>query len=297
MTRQRSDGRNHEITQPSHRSEPGDHAWMSCREPVAPIRWPESFDTKMIRPSLSLVVAALALLAGGCRTPMKVYLAGCPNWERAAHHISADKNSEPAGLAWQAFPDLHNPVHAEIWKALRDKNRIGDGAGSVCNYYGFFLVTVSDYRNGWTSSFYDPTHRRVLLEDTEHLAFRLYGGERKAAIGSIRRLVEHLLAVDGYKALIVDDCNQIPHTGFQKENPNLPFAGLLAAKGITIRPPSILSKNDIADYGGDSECSVFAYRHLGGEILRYEVRCLKGKIIEVKRFTLATDIGDCGYIM
>ncbi len=251
----------------------------------------------MIRSGLIFVFAGLAIFLSGCRSPMEGYLSRCPNWDRAAQHMAAERQSESAGLAWAPFPDLRNPLHIQIWKALWDKDRIGDGLGCICNYYGVYLVTVSaGGDHGRLSSFYDPRHQRT-LEATEGLGFNLYRGDRKASVGSIRRLVEHLLAVNSYGGFIVDGCDQIPHDRFEKDNPNLPFPDFLAAKGITIRPPSILSKNEEADYSRYSECSVFAYRRLGGQILRYEVRCEKGKITTVEEFKLAADVGDCWGIM
>jgi hypothetical protein len=207
--------------------------------------------------------------------------------------MAAEQNADRSGLMWEAFPDLRNPVHVKFWKALWEKRRMGDGFGSICNYYEFYLVTVSDFLGMYRkSSFIDPT-RHLVIGGDEHRALDFYGGERNEA--SIRHVMEQLLAVNAYKAFIVEDCNQIPHKAFQKDNPNLAFEEFLRAKGITVRPPSLLQKNERAEISGYSECNVFAYSPYGGEVYRYELQFTNGLVTRVERFLIATDIGDCWY--
>jgi len=250
----------------------------------------------MMRHGVILAFAAVAIFVAGCRTPMKRHLARYWHWEQAAQHMAAEKNAAPVGLVWKAFPLQNDPVHVEIWKALWEEGRIGDGWGAICSYYGFYLVTVSDpFNHHRLSSFYDATNHWV-LRGSEDFAFDLYGGERTAAVASIRQLVQHLLAVSGYEAFLVDNCYEIPHTAFRQDNPNLSFADFLAAKGLGIGPPMILKKNEQGEYSPYSECSVFAYMPCGGQVFRYEIRCEGGRVSRVERFLVATDVGDCWYI-
>jgi hypothetical protein len=50
-------------------------------------------------------------------------------------------------------------------------------------------------------------------------------------------------------------------------------------------------------YIGYSECSVFAYFPLGGQLFRYEVQCKRGRIVKVRRALLCEGVGDGWEIM
>ena len=101
----------------------------------------------------------------------------------------------------------------------------------------------------------------------------------------------------GYEAFVVNDASDIPHTSYLKDNPGLSFSDLLSSKGITIRPPSIVKKNEDVDYSSYSEYTVFVYMPCAGQLFRYEIRCRRGQIVDVNRFLIGDDIGDCWYIM
>ncbi len=231
---------------------------------------------------------------------MQNVLAHYPHWDKAAQHMVSEQNSDAIGLVWEAFPDLSNPVHREIWNVFWKKGKIGDGYGAICDYFGSYLVIQSDRDDhGRLVSFYAPRLHAV-LNGKENMAFYLYGGDKDATLVNIHNLVEHLLVVNGYKASVVDDCNQIPHREFEKDNPNVPFSDFLGAKGIIISPPRILKKSKGAEYGANkewSECNVWAYEALGGRVFRYEVQCENGRITDVEKFLIGDDIGDCCYIM
>ena len=105
------------------------------------------------------------------------------------------------------------------------------------------------------------------------------------------------MAVGGYEGYIVDDCSQIPHTAFDAKNSDISFEQMLSAKGIVIRPPTLLKKIDAIDDRDHSEYSIYVYNSCGGRVFRYEVRCQNQRINDVRRFLLGSDIGDCWYIM
>jgi len=251
----------------------------------------------MNRCGFILILTALTLLAAGCCSPMQKMLAQSPGWEQSAQRMASRASSHASGLVKEPFPDLNNSIHAEIWNALLKKGKIGAGFGSISDYYGFYLVTVSTgWNEGWLSSFYNPTNHFV-LEGSEYLALSFYGGDKTATQTNVVALVQHLLAVSGDEAFVVNDSDDIPHAVYSKDNPGLSFHDLLSSSGITIRPPSFVKKNEDANQGGYSQYSVFVYMPLGGRLYRYEVRYWHGRIDEVRRFLIDADIGDCSYIM
>lgn len=251
----------------------------------------------MIRYGYITLLAALTFISG-CASPMQKVLARYPHWEKFAQHMTLERNSNEIGLVWETFPDIHNAIHRDIWNALWEKRQIADGFGTICDYYGFHLVMQSTMDDHGRVALFCKPSTHLVVSGRYDMAFALYGGDKSATIGSIRVLVKHLLAVSDYEAFVVDDCNQIPHKTFQKDNPSVPFSDFLGAKGITIVPAQILKKNERADSDDSaySECSVFVYRPCGGDVFRYEVRCKNGRIVGVERFLLGDDIGDCWYI-
>ena len=249
-------------------------------------------DDTMNRCTFTLILTALTLSVAGCKSPIQKLLAKCPGWKQEAQYIASQKGSNGSGLAKEPFPNLDNPTHMEIWKALWKNGKVGDGFGSICSYYGFYLVTVSDL-GGYarSSSFYDPTNRFV-VDGSPYMDICLYGGDKTATTTNVVVFVQHLLAVSGDKAFIVNDASDIPHSSYLKDNPALSFSDLLSSKGIAIRPPSIMRKNEDAQRSDYSEYTVFVYTPCGGQLFRYEVRCRRGQIDGVERFLIGAEIGD-----
>ncbi len=127
-------------------------------------------------------------------------------------------------------------------------------------------------------------------------ALRITRATKSATLGNIRRLVAHLAVLRGYEAFAVENAADIPHSCFQKENPQLPFADFLASKGVVVTPPGVRLVEDV-DYGAYSECNLFVYMPCGGHLFRYQVRCQDGKIVETRRFLVAALVGDWWGIM
>jgi len=254
----------------------------------------------MKRYAISLTLTGFLLM--GCRSPMQKVLARYPHWEKSAQALAAEHPSDMSEVARQPFPNVNNPVHVEIWKALRKKGKIGDGFGSICRYnddpkYGCYLVTISDlFGHSRVSYFYVPSGGWV-INASDSIAFNYYPGDKSATLENIRQFVARLSMLLGYEAFAVEHAGDIPHTQFHKENPQLSFTDFLSSKGVTVSSPQFLQKNEDAEYGGYSECNVFVYMPCGGQVFRYEVRCRHGQIVDAKRFLIATDVGDCWYIM
>jgi len=206
--------------------------------------------------------------------------------------------AHPGDLDWQPFPDFKNPLHAQIWKALLKKRDAGGGFGRICNYYGLYLVTVASENSGleeFPSYFYDPKEH-FLFPAFEGNAFSFYKGNRKATPTNAVALVQHILAVDGYDPFVILNSEDIPHTIFAKENPGKSFNEWLLSKGIVITGPILVKMNQRPDLGPYSEYNVFAYRAVGGELLRYEVECRGEYISELRRYLIGEEIGDCQYL-
>lgn len=245
------------------------------------------------------IFAALTLFVSGCVSPMQKKLAEYPNLQKSAQYMAANPPCKASGLAWQPFPDFRNPLHLEIWKALKKKGDVGDGFGRICNYYGFYLVTVSEEEAGiqsFPSYFYEPKNHFV-VSGNEGIAFSLYRGNREATPTCALALVQHVLNVDGYQAFVVSNATNIPHTIFTKDNPGLSFKDWLLYKGIAIAPPTLIKRNEHAEVNGFSEYNVFVYMPVGGQLFRYEVRCRDGRISELVRYLIGSDIGDAFYLM
>jgi hypothetical protein len=231
----------------------------------------------------------------GCKSPIQQRLARYPDWQRGARSMVRNSAWEKSGLVKEPFPNLDDPLHKEIWMALWKKGMIGNGFGSICNYYGFRLVTVSEWPfQHYLSSFYNPTNHGVMPGD-ERMALNLYGGDHEATLTNAISVVRHLLALNGYEAFIVSDADEISHTAFQKENPDLSFKDWLSSKGILIRPPALVKKNEAADHTPYSEYTVFVYQPCEGWLFRYEIRTYQGRIFGTERFLMGKDIGDCWY--
>ena len=241
----------------------------------------------MNRPNLIFTLAALSFLIAGCSSPMQKTLAKTPDWKKYSQHIPIEHNSVPNDLTWQPFPDPSNPLHREIWEAAQKHGEIGDGFGIICRYYDSYLVIVANSSwQGFSSFFYDPKFHFV-NEANYSLAFTLYRGDRAATATNVISVVQHLLAAEPYESFVVSDPNDIPHTQFSKDNPNVPFREMLLAKGIMITPP-------IFKY---NEFNVYVYMPVGGQIFRYEMECGKGIIFRVTQYRIADRIGDAWYLM
>ncbi len=233
---------------------------------------------------------------------MQKRLARYPGWEKSAQAVAAKHPYDRSGLNREPFPDLSNPLHVEIWETLYKNGKVGDGFGSICTYngdpkHGCYLITISDlFGQKRVSYFYVPNGRWV-IDGTDSMALNYYAGDMRATLENVQQLVANLSILLGYEAMIVEHAEEIPHTQFQKENTRVSFVELLSSKGITVSPPQFLQKNEDAEYSGYSEGNVFVYMPCGGQIFRYEVRCRHGKIVNARRFQVATDVGDCWYIM
>jgi hypothetical protein len=233
---------------------------------------------------------------------MQKRLAKCPGWEKSAQALAAKHPYDGSGLVREPFPNFDNPVHLEIWEALRKKGKVGDGFGSVCTYngdpkHGCYLITISHLLGqSRVSYFYVPSGRWV-IDATDSTARSYYPGDTIATPENVRQFVATLSILLGYEAIAIEHADDIPHTRFQKENPLLSFMELLSSKGITVSPPQFLQKNENAEYSGYSECNLFVYMPCGGQVFRYEVRCRHGQIVDAKRYLIATGVGDCWYIM
>jgi len=202
-----------------------------------------------------------------------------------------------SGLVKEPFPNLNNPLHRKIWMDLWKKGRIANGFGSICDYYGFFLIAIdSSPICEPLFSFYDPTNRFVLPAN-ERMALDFYGGDKEATVTNAISVVRHLLALNRFETLIVSDAEDIPHATFIKDNPALSFKDWLSSKGIVIRPATLVRKNENADHTAYGECTLFVYQPCGGMLFRYEIRSWHGRISDIQRFSIGNDIGDLWYLI
>jgi hypothetical protein len=245
---------------------------------------------------VALMLSVLALSVVGCRSPMEKMLAKEPRWERLAKFIASEPTFGSLDVKKEPFPDPKNPLHKEIWEALWQKGRVGDGCGSICDYYGSYLVTLSGFGCHFRWSYFYVPRYRAVLDGNESMAFNLFKGDMNATLTNALILVQHLAAVSGRESFIVNGPDDIPHTSFKEYNPDIRFEDWLLAKGITIKPPAFVKKNDESGFNSFSEYHIFLYMPLGGQLFRYEVRCRGGQIVEVRRFLMGDDIGDCWYI-
>jgi hypothetical protein len=229
---------------------------------------------------------------------MQKKLAEHPNWQKISQLMASNAPGEGSGLVWHPFPDPNSPKDQKVWNVLWKNHDVGDGFGRICNYYGLFLITVSDDPVEPLSLFYDPKNQMVFgASDLNALA--LYHGNREATASNAVILVQHLLAISSYPAFVVSNATDIPHTSFSKENPRRSFKESLLSKGIAITPPTLVKFNKDAEWGapgGNIEFNVFVYMPCGGQLFRYEAQCEHGLIGEVLRYHIADNIGDCWYI-
>lgn len=248
--------------------------------------------------SYACAIAALALIAVGCRTPMQKRLAKDPNWQKMSQYMAIHAPNGGSGLIWHPFPDPNNPDHQRIWNALWKNHVVGDGFGCICNYYRLYLVTVSDVPGKPVSSFYDPK-TQIVFDANYGTALAHYHGNRRATASNAVALVEHLLAVNTFPAFVISNATDIPHATFSKENPGRSFNEWLLSKGIVITPPTLVKVNKSLEGrpGGDSEYNIFVYMPCGGRLFRYEVQCGLDWIGEVNPYCIADSIGDCWYIV
>jgi hypothetical protein len=219
--------------------------------------------------------------------------------EGIVQSMLADHRANGSGLVAVPFPNPTDPVHQEIQKALTSDGKTRDEFGIVCEYFGAYLVKVCGFADHRYSYFYFPTNHQV-TEAAEEIGFARYGGDMHATASNAIRLVQHLLAVDGYKKYVVNDWRDIPHSRHSRRNPTLPFGDFLQSKGIIVHPPVMVTQNEDADESariGYSECSVFAYSPLGGRLLRYEIMCKQGRIVTFRKAVLGEGIGDAWLLM
>jgi hypothetical protein len=236
--------------------------------------------------------------ATGENTIRKV-IEATPLWETVSRRIISYNDATGSGLKKMPFPDVKNPVHVGIWNALKEEGKIGDGFGTICNYFGVYLVNISINDQLVASYFYDATNHTVHYANQGE-AFARYKGNREATITNIIALVRNLLAVTGEEAIIVDSPEHIPHKMWQTNHPKESFSRYLRAKGIDLHEPEMLKGRENFDEAGwreSSECNVFAYFSHGGEVIRYEVQFRKGHIVGVDTYVLGRGLGDCWYTM
>lgn len=240
--------------------------------------------------TFTLVAAVSLFLVSGCRTSKQELN---PHWQKAAQVMAAEKNSEASGLVWQPFPDYNNPVHREIWKAYVKKGKIGSAYGTICSYYGVYLVTAvfASMDIEPESFFYDPRLHGVIM-CSDSIALMFYKGSQEANPTNAVTLVQHLSAANGFKSFVVTNSANIPHTAFAKNNPKLSFERFLASKSIIIAPPSLMRLDGDDYYKGYDAYNVFVYEPCGGELYRYEVRCHDGRFGGIRRFLVGAEIGD-----
>lgn len=237
------------------------------------------------------------LFLWGCRTPIQEVN---PHWKQGAQMMAAEKNSEASGLVWQPFPDFDNPLHQEIWNAYFKKRKIGSAYGTICNYYGVYLLTVTfnDMSTEPVSFFYDPGHHHVFEYNYNNgLALAFFKGNREATPSNAIVMAQHLAAANGSKSFVVTNANDIPHAAFSKDNPHLSFDEFLASKSIIITPPVLMRINGGDYYRGFDAYNVFVYSPCGGQLFRYEIGCRDGHLSGVRKFLIGEEIGDCWYIM
>lgn len=237
------------------------------------------------------VICVLGLsLVAGCQSPIEKTLGRHPNWQRKSQRMISECRENASGLERVPFPDLSNPVHRKVWEALYKRDKIGEGFGTICDFFGFYLVNLHDENVANASYFYEPTNGLVISGD-DGTSGVLYGGDKTASVTNIVKFVRYITDVSGYRTFLITDAEQIPHSRYPFLYAEQSITDFLVSRGVSIGPPTLL-KRKLLDGEEFVECSVFVYEPCGGDVFRYDVQCRDGKIIGFDKYKVISGVGD-----